>query len=105
MSRKDHRRCLLVPLDNTDLTALRVAARGRSLGNALRRCVESALEHGAQDLGISHDKRARLLPVQLPRTARRQVDDLAQLWGVSAAYVVVQLMASRQGAPDFDPKD
>lgn len=104
MSRKDHRRVLMVPLSGAEIAWLRGRARGRSLGDALRRTVQSALEGGAMGWTDDTCDRAaasaatgtamRLLPLQLPRGTRLALGDLARELGWSRGATVRCLLAA-----------
>lgn len=122
MSRKDHRRCLHVPLTRASLDRLRRLARGRSLGNAARQALEVALSvpvpvpvpapvpapvSAPVTLPATSEPQApfakaeivRNLPVQLPRQTLARLRQRAQAAGQSQqALAAAVLHAALTGA-------
>ncbi|CUH78271.1 hypothetical protein TRM7557_01802 [Tritonibacter multivorans] len=93
MTRKHPNRRMLIPLNAQEREALRVLARGGSLGDALRRLVQVGLTEGVVDLGAVRERAApSRLPLQLPRQARRMVERLAQREGSTPELVVWALL-------------
>ena len=72
MSRKHPDRLMLIPLNAQERAALRVRARGRSLGDALRRLVQAGLSDGTVPLIYPAASTSRL-PLQLPSLQRQAV--------------------------------
>ena len=88
VSRKDRRRCLMVPVSPDVMAQLRVLSRGRSLGNAARVQVVRALDEGLVDQGLLPEPGWRVLAVQLPRLELEKITEIAQMWGRPREYVV-----------------
>lgn len=98
MSRKDPRAALSVPLTGDELRWLRARARGRSLGNALRRAVEDTLaDPGPVDPAPDG---ARRLPLQLPRHALARIDAIHRATGQAPADIVRAALARAMSLQD-----
>lgn len=106
MSRKDPRARMLVPVSAKGVAWLRARARGRSLGDALRRVVEAALDDPVPPRGPHGVRR---LPLQLPRGIRARLERLAQDTGRDPADLVAAMLVQTMGktgkAPPSTPKD
>lgn len=79
MSRKDPRCVILVPLTEVEEAEVRRLARGRSMGDVVRRLVQTSVT-GAPPSG---DPVARRLAVQLPKALRAVLAEEAAVQGMT----------------------
>lgn len=94
MTRKHPNRRMLISLSAEERAQLRGLARGRSLGDVLRRLVQAGLQGHATEVTAGGADRASRLPLQLPRQARRAVADLAGQRGCTPEVMVLTLMSA-----------
>jgi len=95
VSRKDPRRVLMVPLSAELRAALRAEARGRSLGDRVRRLMGPALAGEVPEVDVPGT--GGCLPVQLPKRDRARLAALAQARGIAPERLCAGLLARSLG--------